>query len=478
MLRDVTTKVTDGLLGFDTAKGEGVHVKIGPSTVASATPITMLGSMGAARIKERLGLSPLADAVMDSVENGSDRIFCIPVAASTAGTVSTVVKTGTAPGGGEVAVEGKPVNAFAVSIKMTGQGGLNLALFRFSIDGGHSFSDEVTVPVSGEYELAGIGLKLKFTVQGEGEGTAFQVGDTFTFTTTAPAMTNGDVLAAIEKLKTFPEIYEFVHIVGESALPLWQAVSAAQVELRDVYKKPVFFLLEAATLQANENLADYALRLEADRRKVGNYDLQVCAARGLYVKLDGTTQEVNLAGVVAGLYSRARVHESIGKTRDEAGFGISKLKLLELRPAGIEAVTQLLDEADFLTFREYDGLDNFYVYHTKMMSPENSDFRYAEDVRVKNKIIRETRREALQLLSDDIDLEDVQGELDTRAKFLYGPLQKMKDAHEISDAKIDVPPGQEETILKDETMRVKLRYLSRGYIREIEIDLGRAPSGT
>ena len=31
----------------------------------------------------------------------------------------------------------------------------------------------------------------------------------------------------------------------------------------------------------------------------------------------------------------------------------------------------------------------------KMMSPDGRDFRYAEDVRVKNKIIRETRKEGL-----------------------------------------------------------------------------------
>ena len=39
---------------------------------------------------------------------------------------------------------------------------------------------------------------------------------------------------------------------------------------------------------------------------------------------------------------------------------------------------------------------------------------------------------------------------------------------------ITVPEGQAETILEDETMRVKIRYVSRGYIRAVEVDLGRA----
>ena len=175
------------------------------------------------------------------------------------------------------------------------------------------------------------------------------------------------------------------------------------------------------------------------------------------------------------MYAKAKVHESIGKTRTEAGFGVPRTQLLDLLPEGMDnSIIELLDLAGYLTFREYDGLDDFYVYHTKMMCPDGSDYRYAEDVRVKNKIIRETRKEGLLILNDDIDLEDVQGELETRAKFMFTPLQRMIDEKEISSAVITVPEGQAATIIEDETMRVKIRYLSRGYIREVEVDLGRS----
>ena len=51
----------------------------------------------------------------------------------------------------------------------------------------------------------------------------------------------------------------------------------------------------------------------------------------------------------------------------------------------------------------------------------------------------------------------------------------MIDKKEISSAEITVPEGQEITLLEDEKMHIKIRYLSRGYIREIEVDLGRTP---
>lgn len=487
MLRDVTHKVTDGLLGFTAATGDGKHLKIGVSPVVSDTPIIVTGDMDAAKIKARLGLSPLADAVMDAVQFGAARTYCLPVSATTAGNLGEVSKKG--DGGGNMTVEGSPTNAFSVVVKITAQGGLNSAAFAASIDGGNTYTDETTVPVTGEYELAGTGLKLKFTDAADEaqKPSSFIVNDTYSFATTAPAMTNGDVLGAIEKLKNFAEEYEFIHIVGESDLPLWLAVAEAQIQLRDIYHKPVFVMMEskfptpgegegALDLEGGANdLTSWALDMEAKAQKVKNYDIQVVTAWGRLVKLDGSTQITNLAGLVCGLYAKAAVQESIGKTRTEAGFGIPKTKLLELLPAEMDnSIIELLDLAGYLTFREYDGLDDFYVYHTKMMSPDGSDFRYAEDVRVKNKIIRETRKEGLLLLNDDIDLEDVQGELETRAKFMFVPLQRMIDAKEISSAEITVPEGQAETILEDETMRVKIRYVSRGYIREVEVDLGRA----
>ena len=127
MLRDVRSNVTDGLLGFATATGDGLHIKIGVSPSVTEKPITILGSMGASTIKSKLGLSPLADAVMDAVQGGAARVFCIPVAASTAGTIGEVTKTG--DGGGSVAVQGSPNNAYALTVRFTAQGGLNTAAF-------------------------------------------------------------------------------------------------------------------------------------------------------------------------------------------------------------------------------------------------------------------------------------------------------------------------------------------------------------
>lgn len=106
MLRDVRYSITDGQLQQPGQQGTGIHVKIGASPVDTAESVSITGTMSAAKIKEKLGLSPLADAVMDSVENGSAKILCLPVLASTAGTVTEVTVSEKA--GGTVTVEGTP----------------------------------------------------------------------------------------------------------------------------------------------------------------------------------------------------------------------------------------------------------------------------------------------------------------------------------------------------------------------------------
>lgn len=464
MLNYVKHTVTDGLLGISTNQGTGVHVKIGASPTVSDDSILVLGSMGVEKIRNRLGYSPLADAVMDAVENGAGRIICVPVMATTAGTISEAVKTGSEDSG-EIALSGKPYNAFQVVVQITGQGVLNTALFKYSINGGYSYSQEATVPLAGKYEIESAGLTVTFSA---GEGKKFNTGDTARWTTTAPQMTNSDVLSAIDLVKNISVEFEFVHIVGGSQKDLWSAVSGRQAELQAGSHKNAFIVLEAYAAESGESIDDYVLKLEADKKSIQNYNIQVCAARAMYTGMDGITRDTSLAGLVTGLYGRTAVNKSIGET---AVISISEDKIIKLLPEGItEEQTAVLDGARYLTFRQYDGLSGYFVTNANMMCPDGSDYRYAEDVRVLNKVIRMTRREALLQLQADVDMEDPDGDLAAKAQFIQAPIEDMITAKEISGVSVIIPAGQD--ILATETLHIIVRYVPHGKLRAIEIDVG------
>ena len=71
--------------------------------------------------------------------------------------------------------------------------------------------------MTGSYALEGTGLTVQFAEAADADQkpSSFLVGDTFTFSSTAPAMTNGDVLAAVDKLKEFTQEFGLIH----SSLP-------------------------------------------------------------------------------------------------------------------------------------------------------------------------------------------------------------------------------------------------------------------
>ncbi|MBG9567441.1 DUF2586 domain-containing protein [Brevibacillus agri] len=465
MLRDVKTTVTDGGLGVGTVKGEGVHVKIGASPVASTSPILITGSMSDKKIKELLGVSPLADAVMDSVENGSSKIYCLPVQASIAGSLGTLTKGGT--GTGNATVSGTPNNAYDIVVAVTGAGGFNQATLQYSIDGGNTFSSELTLPLSGALVIPDTGVTITFQESSQTPADSFKVGDLYKVKTTAPQLSNQDVLDALAKLRNAIFPFEFVHIVGETSRPLWLAVSTEVTTFFEKYKKPLFVVMEAKGKQENETLNDFYNRLAAERRGIDHTDVQIVASWSRYRKMDGRVVEVNNAGIVCGLYAKALVQQSIGETKS---FSIPEAKISALLPEGIEDYIGALDDEKYLTFRQYEGLSGCYVTNARMMAPDGSDYRYAENVRVKNKIIRETRKEALKQLQSMVDMEDVQGSLEAIAKFIEIPLDEMVRAKEISSARIEVPEGQD--ILVTETLQVVIRFVPVGYVREIAIDLG------
>lgn len=459
MLRDVTTTISDGGL-LSAPTGTGIHCKIGVSPIVANEPVKITGSMNAKKIQEKLGLSPLADACMDSIQNGAATIYCIPVSASVDGTVSEVIKTGT--GTGTVVVSGKPNNAYKIIFEVVNAGELNVATVRYSINGGVTYSEELTLPLGGVVPVSPTGLTFTFTA-----GTGFVAGDKYSLTTTAPTMSNQDVLTAIAKLRSFTQTIEFVHIVGSSAKALWSAVAVEAAALFTQYHKPIFFVMEAAAPTSGQTVETYVSSLITDRKGCDSIYLQVVSASGTYKRLDGTVQDINLAGVICGLYARATVQQSIGETKS---FSIPDNLLLSLSPLGIEDHIADLDEAGYLTLRRYEGLTGYYVTNARMFAPEGSDYQYAERVRVSNKMVREVRKEMLLQLQSSIDISNLDAELNSIAKFAETPLEKMVDRKEASSARVIIPEGQD--ILGTDKLAIIIRYVPIGYLRAIDIDLG------
>lgn len=303
MFGDVNVKVEDGNLGRSSSTGTGTSIKIGISNVESKSPILISGTMNAKKIKEKVGNTPLADACIDAVEWGASSIYCIPVKAGTAGTIGKITED--QKGYGTFEVKGSPNNAYDIVVEVMDAGECNEGSFRYSLDGGNTFTEEMTIPITGEAELATTGLTAKFT-DAEG-GDSFMEGDRFTFSTTSPAMSNESVISAVESLINSPLMFEFVHIVGVSSKALWASLCTIANDFLTKYKRPLFFVCEARGKKADESLEDYVNAMLEERKGINNIYMQVVCSNSRYQRMDGRVQDINNAGIVTGLYGRVKL---------------------------------------------------------------------------------------------------------------------------------------------------------------------------
>lgn len=459
-LRDITFNVEDGALGNSEDTGTGVHVKIGISSVTSTVPLLVTGIMKPDKIKEKLGLSPLADAAMDSIENGAGKIYCIPVSPTTDGTLGEVAHQGT--GTGTMTVSGKPNNAYNMIVKITESGTLNTAAFVKSLNGGYSYDNEETIPLNGVYEIAGTGITATFT------GDLIE-GDIYQFTSTAPAVSNAAILKAVEGLYNSELEFEFIHIVGPSSKALWAALAICARLFLSIYKRPVLFLCEGRYKKGDETLDEYVESMKAESKGIDSYYIQVCSAWSQYTRWDGREQLINNAGIVAGMYGLASVQQSIGQTDT---FAVSESKMTRLMPEGIEDYISELDDAKYLTWRKYYGLTGCYVNNAKVLCKDGSDYRYAEHVRVLNKMIREVYKKAVSLLQINIDAsDDMETDINNLLETLNTPIEDMADAGEISSGAVTVPDMENINILQDERLDLEIKFVPRGYVREFVFNI-------
>lgn len=336
MFGEVNIEVQDGNLGRNSSTGSFVQVKIGASTSTSTVPVLVKNTMKPAEIKEKLGCTPLADACIDATENGLKKLYAIPVKADVDGTIGEVTKTGESKG--TVTASGKPNNAYDVVVKITATGKVNKGSFAYSIDGGNNFSDEYTIPLGGTFELPGTGITLTFADSGE-EEEPFMEEDAFSFSSTAPTLSNSSVLKAVESLISFNSEFEIVHIVGTSGKTLWAALAEQAKEFLEIYKKPCIFLCEGRSCGSEESRDEYLAAMKTERKGINSYFVSVVLSYGVYTRKDLRTQTINFAGIVSGLLGQAKESLSIGCVKE---FPISCSKLQKLLPEGIEESPEIL----------------------------------------------------------------------------------------------------------------------------------------
>lgn len=186
-------------------------------TVATPTLITSIGDL-----VTTFGHGPLVERVGWLLDKVGGPIVVCRATTATSGSASSVTATsGNTSTAVMTVAAAVAVDVYSVIVKVT-RAAADLAAataaVRISLDGGATYLPEVAVPVSGIVPVPYTEGAVTFA-----DGT-FVVGDTFTFTTSAPAFDASGIGAAFDALRTTTYDHEFVYVAGASVAATFDRV--------------------------------------------------------------------------------------------------------------------------------------------------------------------------------------------------------------------------------------------------------------
>ncbi len=127
-----------------------------------------------------------------------------------------------------------------------------------------------------------------------------------------------------------------------------------------------------------------------------------------------------------------------------------------------------MDKAKYLTFRQYVGKEDYYVTSANMMAPDGSDYAYAEDVRVSNRLVKAVRAYALNELQSEVDPGDLDASISILQANLNTPVEDAVDDKIISPE--DLRSTRRTSIsLWMSRLTGRVTYVPMGHVREMNL---------
>ena len=454
-LPDVYLSITDYGLGILPGGSAGIIAKVGVSSKGKENTIALLSDSD--QIVPNFGSGVLVDSLADSFTGGSKTIYAVRAAADIPGTISEVVKTAAEGDTSTLKVESasKPLDAYDVIVEITGSGALNAAYFRYSLDGGSSYSDRITVPSTGKYTLADTGLEMTFTGD-------FIAGTVWKFKTTAPQASVGNIIAAVQVLLDSALTYECIHVCGESDPAVWTALDVLAKQAEADYRY-CYIEADAPYKSGNQTTDEWVQYLSNARANFASTRVGVCAAFGTVVDMLTGKQVVrNLHGIIRGQISTLKRQESPGAVEKGGLNGVVNIQPADLNNAQILA----LDNAGFTTVRKFIGLNGIYITNGRMMSENGSDYEQEENRRVMDHSCELVRSQALKKVKSGIPAEGPKA----LEAFLSHALNSQIGEGEIISGTVVIPDDQD--VWSTSKITTKIRIVPVPIMREIEIDIG------
>jgi hypothetical protein len=461
---DVRTTILDGALGLAASSSARTQVKIGTCSGGTANVLESISDISS--LKEKFGTGPLVEAAARVLSVAGGPVLCMKVNGSVAGAVgaAAATKTGTAT----LAVTGAAFDAYDLKV-MVVLGGATLlagtATFRYSLDGGLTYSAELAVPTSGVYVIPDSGITLTWTYS---TGTAFVAGDFWTATATAPGYTTTDLANAITPLLADPRTWFLLHVVGPAAdlagaRGLYAALATHMATAASGYRYARALMeapsgTDSALLAPATGFGDLA----DSRVSVGAGYLSVISP------ISGRSYKRNAAWEAAARLSKVAPSQEIGAVEDGPLSGVVSL-------VRDERATEGLDAGRFVTARTIVGRQGYYITRGRIMASAGSDYSLWTNARVMDIASAVARNSALRFLNSKVAVNANGTIQETAAKAIEGYIEAgLRGELTQKDDAVDVSVAVDRAvnILSTGLLKLRVRVRPFGYASDITVELG------
>lgn len=450
------------------------------STVAALIGVSSGGTANAVvsftdpqDVVDALGEGPLVQLACSVLKAGGKPVRCVRCNTTTAAANSAVVQVGSGPA---VTLSGTAKNDYDATVEMVLGGALGTATFKYTLDGGETWSPVLTTTGGGTYLMPSTGVTLTFAA-----GTHV-AGTTHTFTCTCAIPDAGDLQDAIAALAGTE--FRFIAIAGKFATATASAAAAAGVATEMASLESAFYHRRCMMdCGSNETAADVLTDFVAvfsDKRVAPVFgECRMVSSAGYRGYGNPMVSVVNAFAV--------RAAASLPST-DLARFASGALiGVTEITYDGNTDASGL-DDAHVGTLRTFPHANGFYITNCYLASPPGSDFLYWQHGIVFD-IACDTAYEAqlpymnasVRVLTDGtgkinpLDAADINRVVETKLRAqLSSPINAEGRAGHVSGLSYRV--DEDYDVLNNNKVRAKLRIVPLGYIKTMETNVGFAVS--
>lgn len=185
---------------------------------------------------------------------------------------------------------------------------------------------------------------------------------------------------------------------------------------------------------------------------------------------------VSAVGVVLGLLSAAKVHQSIGWVKNfPTGVNVPAFGDGTLYRDLDKALVEQLDSGRYLFFVTHVGQAGSYLNDSHTMDSAISDYAMIESVRTMDKAVRGIRTYLIPELGGNIYVDADTGKMQAYSvshleMTANKALEDMEKAGELSGYKVEIDPEQD--ILSTSEVEIVIRQVAVGVMRKIKVKIG------